>query len=520
MNTKKIKIAMLGASGNMGEVMFRKLAQEEFVSQIKILNHDSKGTKAIIRKNRKYKEKFVVIDGSIAQIDVVRELIKDVDYVIDLAAAIPPESDKFPLHAIEANEVGPKVLVQAIEEVKDNQPKLLHVSTVGLYGDRCEKHLFGEVGDPLLISPFDIYSLTKMRGEFAVLESNVKYWTVIRQTAMLYEKMMMKNMNDGLMFHTCVNAPLEWSTAEMSATLFRNILKKDIDGELNFDNFWKHCFNLGGGKQNRVTGFETMDAGFKLIGASFYDFFEPNYNATRNFHGLWYSDTDVLENLFHYQGETIDQFWKKVADNHKYFKLAKILPKKWLKAMVIKPLLKDSNAPMYWYNHKDESKMLAYFGGSDKYEKLPKEWKDFNILATGKLNDGSAVDYEKLKNTPTRLNHFFDIDKPRNTVNIEDLKRVAEAHGGKLITKDFKTGEIYQKVEWENSDKERFVACPHTVLYCGHWFNISYKEYAWNFDKLSKSDKIYAQIWYDQHDKNEDRFYYFDEEFKSHHKSI
>lgn len=513
-----IKVALLGASGNMGERLFAYLLPEEYISEVRILNHDPKGTKLILKQNKKFKDKVKVIDGSISDINVVRELISGVDYVLNLAAAIPPESDKFPTHAIEANEVGVKVLVQAIEEIKDRQPKLIHTSTMGIYGDRCDAHLFGEVGDPLLISPFDIYALTKMRGEYTVLESGIKSWAVIRQTAMLYDKLMSKNISDGLMFHTCVNSPLEWSTARTSATLYRNIIREDIKGELDESNFWRHCFNLGAGEKNRVTGFETIDIGFRIIGASFYQFYEPNYNCIRNFHGMWFSDGDKLEKLFHYQGETINEFWDNVLATHKYFKLAHIVPKSWLKAFIIKPLLKDANAPMYWYKHHDEARMLAYFNGSEEYEKTPKEWKDFPILALDVDRFGNKVDYDYLRKHPTRLEHYFDIDKPRSELDISDLRSVAEAHGGKLISKEFKKGDIYSKVEWETQDGERFIACPHTVLYCGHWYNISYKEHAWDFDRLSKKDKIFAQIWYDQHAKDEDRYYYFDDKFNAHYK--
>ena len=517
---KKIKVALTVASGNMGERLFATLLPEEYIEEVRILNHDPKGTKLILKKNKKYKDKVVVIDGSLANKEVVRELIKGTDYILNLAAAIPPESDKHPDHAIEANEVGVKVLVECIEEIAENQPKLVHTSTMGIYGDRCDKHLFGEVGDPLLISPFDIYALTKMRGEFAVLESNIKSWAVIRQSAMLYDQLMMKNVSDGLMFHTCVNSPLEWTTANISAILYRNIIREDLEGRLDTNNFWKHIFNLGGGEHNRITGFETMDLGFKIIGASFYQFYEPNYNSMRNFHGMWFSDGQKLEELFHYQGDTVEGFWDHVLETHKYFKMARIVPKKWLKAFIIKPLLKDDNAPMYWYKHKDEARMLAYFGGSDKYEALPKDWKGFNILALGKDGEGNSVDYNYLRTHPTKINHYFDIDKPRSELDIHDLKNVAEAHGGKLITKHFNKGDIFQKVEWENSDGERFVACPHTVLYGGHWFNISYKEHAWDFDRLAKKDKIYAEIWYDQHEKDENRFYFYDENYQAHYKNL
>ena len=393
---KKVKVALLGASGNMGERLFAYLLSEEHIEEVHILDHDKKGTKALLKskENKKYLSKVKVFTGSIANKEVVKQIIDGVDYVLNLAAAIPPESDNYPDHAIEANEIGVKVLVEALEEMNENQPKLIHTSTVGLYGDRCDKHLYGEVGDPLLISPFDLYALTKMRGEYTVLESKIKSWTVIRQTAMFYDKLMSKNMDDGLMFHTCVNAPLEWSTARTSATLYRNIIREDVKGSLNEDNFWRHCFNIAGGETNRITGFETGNLGFKMIGASYFQFYEPNYSAIRNFHGLWYSDGDKLENLFHYQGETVYEFWDKVAKDHKAFKMAKIIPASWLKAFIMKPLLKDDNAPMYWYKHQDEARMLAYFGGSKKFEALPKKWKDFNVLALGKDMEGNDVDYK------------------------------------------------------------------------------------------------------------------------------
>ena len=88
-------------------------------------------------------------------------------------------------------------------------------------------------------------------------------------------------------------------------------------------------------------------------------------------------------------------------------------------------------------------------------------------------------------------------------------------HGGKLLTKEFKTGDVYAKVEWENQDGEKFVARPFTVVRGGHWMNSLYKEFKWEFDRLSKKDKIYAQLWYDSHSKDENYCYYFDENLKA-----
>ena len=511
-------VAVFGVPGNMGTKVVEKLLEEDYITRINLLVNEKKGMKKIIRALKKSKKEFKITYGTVANYVNVQDTIEGTDYVIDMAAVIPPRSDKNPQLAIEANEYGPKVIAKAIEAIEENQPKLIHISTIGVYGDRSYKHPFAEVGDPLIISPFDIYSLTKMRGEFTVLESDIEKWVVLRQTAMLYDELMSKNVSDGLLFHTCFNSPLEWVTAEDSAILIRNILRRDRQNELNDSNFWKHCFNIGGGVQNRVFGYDTFQLGFEMIGCSTEDFFDTNYNSTRNFHGEWYSDGYKLNDLFDFQHDTIRGFWKHVSDTHKYFALAKLCPKKMMKAMVIKPLLKDDNAPYYWNAHKDEARMNAYFDGFEAYNSIPKSWEKFGVVSKGKLPDGSEVDYEELKNNPTRINHFFDIDKDMSLISIEDLDNVASARGGKLLTRDFKTGDVYRKLEWENSTGHRFIARPYTVLYCGHWHNVSYRRYAWDFDHQAKVDKMVASIWYDSHRQDENRYYWFDSHFVAHYK--
>lgn len=513
-----MKIAIYGSSGNMGLPTLKEVVKLDFIEHINLVLHSKKGAKKVkkaLKKSEKNKVSFFF--GSIANKEVVEASLKDVDILINMAAVIPPLSDKNPKAAIEVNEEGVKTICKVIEE-QPKQTKLIHISTVGLFGNRNELHVLGEIGDPLLVAPYDIYAVTKMRGEFTVLESNVKTWAVIRQSAMLYDELLMKNVSDGLMFHTCYNAPLEWVTAHDSATLIKNILFREYNNELNESNFWKKCFNLAAGIDNRKTGFETLDEGFKIIGGSAKDFFDTNYNSLRNFHGLYYRDGYKLEELFHYQHDKASQFWLDVLKKHPYFSLAKLLPKKLIKALVIKPLLKDDNAPRYWYKHGEEGKIIACFGSVERYENIDKDWNKFPLNAENRSEYGGEIDYNKIRNDSPRLNHYFDNDKPDSEIDIEDLKNVAKAHGGKLITKEFTKGDIYHAVEWENQDKERFFARPFSVLKAGHWMNISYKEYAWDFDRLAKKDKIYAQIWYDTHSKDENYYYYLDENFKGKYK--
>ena len=71
-----------------------------------------------------------------------------------------------------------------------------------------------------------------------------------------------------------------------------------------------------------------------------------------------------------------------------------------------------------------------------------------------------------------------------------------------------------------NHDGVEFEASAHTVVYCGHWHNVSYEKYAWDFDRQAKFDKLVAEVWYDAHDKDEDRYYWYDEEYKAHYKPL
>ena len=507
-----MKIALTGVTGNMGSATLHELVKIEEITRFKllVLPEDKKRIKKLIRAHKEHKNKFEVIYGNIADENVCSFLVKDVDYIVNMAAVIPPHSDKFPQKAVECNEIGVDKLVSAIENTVP-QPKLIHISTVALYGNRNYLRPWARVGDPLLVSPYDIYSATKLRGEFRVLESEIENFAVLRQSAMLHNNMLNDNLHDGLMFHTCFNAPLEWVTAKDSGTLIANIIRRDIKDDLS-KVFWRKCFNIGSVAKNRVTGYDTLNDGFKLIGGSTKDFFEPNYNATRNFHGVWFYDSEKLEDLFKYQSEDVDYFWEQFAKKHGYFKMGKIVPKRTIKKFAIKRLFKNENSPKYWFNHNDEAKMFAYFGGSNQYKRIAKDWADFNLLVENKGDNGESVDLEALKQKQNArlVDIKFDMDKD---ITIKDLKAVAEAHGGKLLSK--KCNNLYDKLEWVNSDGDVFSARPYSVLGAGHWFNKTYKENCWDFDRLAKSDAIYAQVWYESHGLNEDKFYYLDKNFEA-----
>ena len=505
-----MKVALTGVTGNMGIQALRELIKIPDVELKLLVFQKEKRISEIKRICKGQMDRIRFVYGSVNHPEVCDELVSGVDYVVNMASVIPPHSDQFPHYAIACNEKGVDCLCTAIESLHD-QPKLIHISTVALYGNRNSKHMWARVGDPLVISPFDIYSLTKMRGELRVLESKIKYKTVLRQTAMLHSHMLSDNMSDGSMFHTCFNAPLEWATAEDSGLLIANIVKEDIANNAELKNsFWNKVFNIGGGIANCVTGYDVLNDGFELIGGSVKDFFDPNFNAIRNFHGVWFYDGNVLDDMFHYQRQTTKDFWIQFKKKHGILRAGKLIAKKIIKKLAIERLCKNPNSPHYWKEHKDTARMLAYFGGDAKFDAIGRDWSKFPLLFEGKDEDGKPIDYAKLldREHAPLIDIGYD---PNREIGYRELRRIANMHGGKLISQK---GGIYDTLEWENSDGQRFKMKGYTVL-VGHWWNPSYTSYCWDWDRLAKKDRIYAQAWYDSHDKNEDNFYYFNDKFEA-----
>lgn len=501
-------IAITGATGNMGQATLDALESADYIEEIRLLAHSKKRMKKLLKKHKalRKRKRVLIFEGGM-NADAIARLIDGADLVINMAAVIPPRADKYPQAAVACNDLGAAALVSELEK-SDKPPALIHISTVALYGNRSGAHRFARVGDPLLVSPLDIYSATKLRGEFKVLESALDKWAVLRQTAMLHPQMLNDNIHDGLMFHTVFDAPFEWLTAHDSGLLIRRIADRINDGTMP-DTFWKKCYNMAGGAKNRAYGMDVFDDGFGIIGGSTTDFFRPGYNATRNFHGVWYADGDALNALFDYQTQSISDYWQDILRAHPVFKLGKLAPKRLVGHFTVKRLLKDGNSPAYWAAHGDDARIIAHFGSRERYDALQAaDWTTYT------LPDRKAIAQITTNDTP--VFYGFDFDKPDAEIDISDLRAVAEAHGGRLVSDGFRAGDMYAKLEWETQDGVRFTATPYTVLRAGHWHNPVYDGNVWDFDRLAKKDKIYASVWYDSHEPDENYRYFVDEGYKAH----
>ena len=503
-------IALTGATGAMGGEVLKSLLSSSENFKIKCIlfeeeKHINKFVKKLLKQGGNRIETF---RGDISDYNDCVKLIDGCDYVINCASIIPPKSDHNPHGTYLSNYVGTKNLVDAVKASgREDEIAFVHIATVALYGNRSYPHVWGRVGDPIISSDYDYYSLYKLKAERYLLESGLKKFVSLRQTGVLHKFMFANNLKDGLMFHTSWNCVLEWVTDVDSGRLCNNLIERDAAGKL--EGFWNKIYNIGGGKQCRFSGYESLDAGFSLMGKTAKSFFKPNWDIPRNFHGVWYYDSDELEEFLQFRSESFEDYWKKMGKKYGWFKLAKIVPSSLITKLVFKRLFKNTNAPMYWIKHDKTGRIKAFYGGKDKFEAIGTDWNKFPLLCEGKTADGKIV-YEKLKDKNYAkeqgllLNHGYDESKPLEEIDFDDLQQAAAFRGGKCLSKDYASGGIYTKVKWQCREGHEFESSPYTILKGGYWCPHCCEPKPWRYGALAKDIPFYAQVYYDTHDKNEE----------------
>lgn len=496
-------IAMTGVSGNMGREALAQTMVTEGVRARILLTPKKKNDKLERELKKRYGDRIEVVRGQIYDADACKRLVSGADVAIHMAAVIPPRSDKDPKASYLCNYRGTVCLADAVFSAVP-QPKLIHISTVAVYGNRTLEHPWGRPGDPLLPAAYDYYALHKMLAERYVMERGIRHWAVLRQTAMLYGCIVFDNISDGLLFHTTLNGPLEWVTDRDSGYLIRRIVEKEIAGEN--DGFWNDVYDISGGAENRCTGYDTFVEGFSVMSGSPQKYFKPSDCETRNFHGLWFAD-GTLQKMFGYQRNTFKDFWKATGKKYRVFKLARIVPAAAIRFFVFRRLLKDANTPARWVKDGNTGRVIAAYGSMEAAKMLSGQWRDFRLERAE--DHGAAEKDPKTACKGRLLSHGIDEGKRPEDWTIEDMRKAAEFRGGKCLS-DQIGATPYDKLEWQCSEGHIFSASPFTVLKGGHWCPECAPQ-PWRYDALAAKTPYYAQVWYDSHGKDERLRYWFDE---------
>lgn len=504
---RKTLVAITGASGAMGSEAVKLLARNKNL-QLRLLLFKKEGKparwlRAFLKQNRDNVSYFY---GDIADKSDCEKLTDGADYLLHMAAYIPPKSDHDAEQTRLSDYVGTKNLVDAVIE-QGNRTKFIHICTVAIYGNRAYPHNYGRVGDPVISSDYDNYSLWKLKGERYVLDAGLKHFVSLRQTGVLHKWMFKNNLKDGLVFHTSWNCCLEWVTDRDSAILCQNLIERDQKNLLA--GFWNRCYNIGGGKEQRKTGYEVVDRGFSLMGSTAKKFFKPNWNIPRNFHGTWYTDSDELEDFLGFRHETFEDYWRRMGKKYWFYRLGKLAPPALVSRLAIQRLFKNTNAPMYWVNHNKTGRLQAFYGGKAEFDRIGTDWSKFPLLNEGFAPDGSKVDIDAMRDPAYAekngllLSHGYDDKKKIEDWTEADFSSAAAFRGGEYLGGAAGAENAYRKTEWKCHEGHVFSSAPYTVLKGGYWCPVCAEPKPWRYGALAKVAPFYAQVYFDTHTKEE-----------------
>jgi len=482
----KKTIFLTGSTGNMGKEGFKQLLARRDKFNIVVLVLPSKKDKEIITPYENMPG-VKVIYGDLTKYDDVLKCVTGADYVLHVGGMVSPVADYLPELTNKVNIGAVKNILRAIKAQPDpDKVKLVYIGTVAETGDRNPPIHWGRIGDPIKISIYDNYALTKTITEREVIESGLKYWVSLRQTGVLYTDLL-KNL-DPIMFHEPINGVFEWVTAKDSGVMLANACEADVP-----DQFWCRIYNIGGGEKFRTMNWEFMQLTSALAGVDdFRKVWELNWFATRNFHGQWYADSDELEKYLHFRSGTIEEFVEEMKRKAPFSsKIARFLPASFLKKYVFQKEAEKPFGTLHWIKNNNQHRISAFFGSKEQWEAIP-AWDKFK--------------FEQASKTPVLLNHGYDESKPKSELDIEDMKQAAVFRGGKCLSKEMNKGDLVTKLHWECAFGHQFEASPRLVLLGGHWCPDCLPT-PWNYDEEAKHNPFFAQVWYPLHNADEANVY-------------
>lgn len=485
------RVAITGASGSMGFAAYKELMNRRDKYSISMLVRPSKknikkfkahitGVGTIKAGMVTEQEGVRIVWGCVTKEDIVANLVKDADIVINMAAIIPPKALKSKAGTDAVNIGSVRNILKAIRETPGGTEsiKFITISSIAVYGDRLPPFHKVEIGDPVYPSIGDYYALTKIQAERLIVESGLKYWAVIRQTFITIENLF--SLMDKLMYHQPIDQHIEPVTYRDAGFGIVNC----IDAP---DDFWRNIYNMSGGKNFQIIYHEFLNRMFGLFGLKTYKCIKRNWFTLRNFHCGWYTDFDSqrLNKFAQYQRDSYDDYFEIVTKNTpKILKLARIVP-----SFVVRGFMRLYAEPVKWAKHPEKypAHVSAYFGNQRNWQLIP-DWKQDmpKPMEAKKMELG----YER---------------KEDGKYSIDDMKSLAEFRGGKCNSTSFT--DMYTPLDWEcDVCGCQFKATPMLITNGGHWCP-DCEPPVWNFDEIAKKNKFLAQVHYNNHTEDEYRVY-------------
>lgn len=496
---EKKKVFLTGAAGGMGFESLKQMLEVPDKLDITILVRDSEKNHRLFAPYEKT-EGLHIVWGDLLCYEDVCKCVRDADLVLHIAAFVSPAADYYPEKAMKNNYGSTKNIIEVIRNLgRADVCRFVYIGTVAETGDRMPPIHWGRVGDPVKPSMFDYYAVSKVAAERYVIESGLKYWVSLRQTGIIGPAM--SKIRDAIMFHNCFDNVLEYVSDRDSGRAMRNLCVFEAEGTLPED-FWGHIYNIGGGESCQIDTYHLYKELYGALGITKLEYIlDPKKQATRNFHGQYYLDSDRLENYLHFRRDSMqyyyDSYLKELGALVPAAKIICRLPggQKLMGSIIRKSFekLADSeHGTVHFIKDNVEDHIDAFWGSRKAWENLPDSMKDM----------AHFKDWDKV----IWIDHGYDESKPESELNLEDMKKAAEFRGGRCLSDTMETGDWTGKLKFRCAFGHEFEASPRLILEGGHWCPHCENK-SWNYGERAKVDPFFAQVWNPLHEPDELREY-------------
>ena len=467
-------VFVTGGTGTMGQETIKQLLSRSPRFRVRMLARPSEKNRAVVKKMAN--PMLEVVWGDLTDWDCLRRCVAGADYVLHIGAMVSPASDKYPEKTLRTNIGSTIAIIEAIKaQPNADDIHLVYIGTVAETGDRQYPIQMGRVGDPINPSIHDYYAISKVFSEYAVFESGLKHWVSIRQTGQY-------PTNEGsgeepIIFHQPPNNVLEWSTATESGICMANICEDWVP-----ESFWRKAYNLSSGKGWRFTCWEFTDLCLAGMGLTFADTQDPRRMAQYNFHGHYFSDSDLLDNILHFRCIDPKTYQQGIVNAMKEMManpvIAAMIP--GVEAMKAHNVEIGRKRMGYdWMMENNETDWInAFFGSREEAEALPSLEEGYKLF--------HPSEEEQF------LDHGYDESKDFETLDMEDMKQAAAFRGGEVVSECIES--VYQPIEWKCAFGHTFRATPNTVLRGGHWCPECLR-HEWHYAEIARKNPFYAQVW-------------------------
>lgn len=492
-------IFLTGATGTMGFAGMREILRYPDQYRLRILARPSQKNKQLLAP---YMSQLDVVWGDLTNYDDILRGVTGADIVLHVGGMVSPAADYRPIATRKTNLTAATHVRDAVlAQPEDQQPKVVYIGSVAQMGDRREPLHWGRTGDPICVSAYDHYGLTKALAERIITDSPIRNWVSLRQSGILYPAIL-KNY-DPIMFHVPIRGVLEWATVEDSGRLLERVCRDEVPAE-----FWNRYYNIGSGEQYRISNYEFESLLLDAIGCPRPEkIFNANWFTTRNFHGMWYYDGDVLENYLHFRANVpIREYFAQMAKSNTVpagirfaakTRIAKLFPH-CVKLAMRWMANSEEHGTQWWIRNHKTQRINAYYGSIDAYRAIP-DWKH--------------TDLSHNSNTPVLMDHGYDESKQVEDLTESELQKAAAFRGGKYLSPLATSPSGEEK--WQCAQGHTFTMSRRVVLLGGHWcpecFPWPYADQPnqrpWQWDREAKRNPFFAQLWSPLHDANEDNVY-------------